>query len=132
MTGFLDRIDMRGALALIMVTSVFAMAFYLAVTHADTDIFKMMLGTIVGASLSPAITWYFGSSSGSAMKDEALAKTAQVQTQTIADQSQALAQSAPVAAMVTTTTVDPGPPATATTTTRPADQPETSKPETPP
>lgn len=120
MQPFFDRIDMRGALALIMVLSVFSMAFYLAVTHADTDIFKMMLGTIVGASLSPAITWYFGSSSGSAMKDEALAKTTAAQSDTIAATAAALAVSTP--APVTTTDVD-AKAGTATTTTAPVTAP---------
>ena len=104
MNSLLDRIDMRGALALVMVVSVMAMAFLLAVTHADSDIFKMMLGTVVGASLTPAINWYFGSSKGSAMKDEVLAKTATAQTQTIADQSAMLGNSVPATA--TTTSVD--------------------------
>jgi hypothetical protein len=119
-SAFLDRIDMRGALALVMVTSVMAMAFLLAVTHPDSDIFKMMLGTVVGASLTPAINWYFGSSSGSAMKDEALAKTATVQTATIAAQSDALANSVPASAAPTTTTSIDAKAGTAETVTAPA------------
>jgi hypothetical protein len=63
------------------------------------------------------IQWYYGSSSGSAMKDEALAKTTQAQTETIAAQSSALAASVP--AQVTTTNAGVGA-GTAETVTAPA------------
>jgi hypothetical protein len=108
---------MRGALAIVMVTGVMAMGFYLAVWHADSDIFKMMLGTVIGTSLSPAINWYFGSSSGSAMKDEALSKTATAQNQTLAAQSAALAASVPAPTTVSTVNAKEG---TAETTTSPS------------
>jgi len=117
MGSFIDRVDMRGALAIVMVTGVMAMGFYLAVCHADSDIFKMMLGTVIGTSLSPAINWYFGSSSGSAMKDEALAKTATAQNQTLAAQSAALAASVPAPTTTSTVNAKEG---TAETTTSPS------------
>ena len=121
MQPFLDRMDMRGALALIMVTSVMSMMFVLGITQPNSDIFKILMGTIVGTAFGSAMGFYFNSSSGSAMKDEALAKTATVANQTIADQSAALAQSVP--ATSTTTSVD-AKAGTAETKTEPA-APET-------
>lgn len=117
MSSFLDRLNMRDMLAFVLVLSFMSMGFLLAVRAPESDIFKMLLGGLLSTGFAGVIAWYFGSSSGSAMKDEALAKTAAVQTRTIADQSAALASSVP--ATTTTTTTDAGA-GTAETVTGPA------------
>ena len=97
MQSFLDRMDARGFLAILLLGGVMALAFLLAVKAPESDTFKILLGGLMTTGFAGVIQWYYGSSSGSAMKDEALAKTSQAQTETIAAQSQALASSAPVA-----------------------------------
>lgn len=68
-----------------------------------------------------AVGYFFGSSAGSARKDDAAAVDSLKKTE-------ALAGSAP-APVVTTTTINPGPPPTATTTTTPVEpQPKTETP----
>lgn len=57
-----------------------------------------------------AVGYFFGSSAGSAKKDDAAAADSLRKTE-------ALAGSAPVGPITTKTTLDPGPPATATTVT---------------
>lgn len=118
--SFLDRMDMRGLIAFTLVLCVMALAFLLAVTAPTSQTFNILLGGIMTVGFASVVQWYFGSSSGSAMKGEALAKTATAQTQTIADQSQALAQSVPASAAVTTTTSVDAKAGTAATVTEPA------------
>jgi len=129
MNAFLDRMNMRDMLAFVLVLAFMSMAFLLAVRAPESDIFKMLLGGLLSTGFAGVIAWYFGSSSGSAMKDEALAKTATAQTETIAKTAMAqtdtiAAQGAALAAAppptVTTTVTDPGPPPLTTTTTSPA------------
>jgi hypothetical protein len=117
MNAFLDRINMRDVLAFMLLAGVVSLAFFLAVKAPETDVFKILLGGMMTTGFAGVIQWYYGSSSGSAMKDEALAKTTQAQTETIAAQSSALAASVP--AQVTTTNVDAGA-GTAETVTAPA------------
>lgn len=122
MQSFLDRMDARGFLAILLLGGVMALAFLLAVKAPDSDTFKILLGGLMTTGFAGVIQWYYGSSSGSAMKDEAMAKTAASQTETIAKQAvatAALAATAP-AATVTTVTNDPGPPPTTTVKTEPA------------
>lgn len=97
MQAFLDRMDARSLLAIILVVCVMALAFLLAIRAPESQTFNILLGGVMTVGFASVIQWYYGSSSGSAMKDEALAKTSQAQTETIAAQSQALASSAPVA-----------------------------------
>ena len=96
MQAFLDRLDARSLLAIMLLGGVMALAFLLAIKAPDSDTFKILLGGLMTTGFAGVIQWYYGSSSGSAMKDEALAKTSAAQTETIAAQSQALANSAPV------------------------------------
>jgi hypothetical protein len=104
MQGFLDRLDARGLIAFVLILCVMALAFLLAIRSPESQTFNILLGGIMTVGFASVIQWYYGSSSGSAMKDEALANTAKSQTETIASQSVALAQSVP--APVTTTHVD--------------------------
>lgn len=104
MTALLDRLDARSLIALVMIVCVMALAFLLAIRAPESQTFNILLGGIMTVGFASVINWYYGSSSGSAMKDEALAKTSASQTETIAAQSQALASSVP--APVTTTRVD--------------------------
>jgi hypothetical protein len=117
MNAFLDRINMRDVLAFMLLAGVVSLAFFLAVKAPETDVFKILLGGMMTTGFAGVIQWYYGSSSGSAMKDEALAKTTQAQTETIAAQSSALAASVP--AQVTTTNAGVGA-GTAETVTAPA------------
>lgn len=98
-----DKFETRSLLAVMLVASVLALMFVLGVRNPESDAFKILLGGVMTVGFASVIGWYFGSSSGSAMKDEALARTSQAQTETIAAQSQALAASAP------TTPAAPGP-----------------------
>lgn len=100
----LDRFDTRSILAILLVSAVIALMFVLGVRNPESDSFKILLGGVMTVGFASVVGWYFASSSGSAMKDEALAKTTAAQTETIAAQSQALASSVP--APVTTTHVD--------------------------
>ena len=86
----LDRVDTRGILAMMLVGSVLALMFVLGIRNPESDAFKILLGGVMTVGFASVVAWYYGSSSGSAMKDEALAKTSQAQTETIAAQSQAL------------------------------------------
>lgn len=122
----LDRFDTRSILAILLVSAVIALMFVLGVRNPESDVFKILLGGVMTVGFASVVGWYFASSSGSAMKDEALAKTTAAQTETIAAQSQALASSAPIAAAgpVTTTHVD-AKAGTAETTTAPVTPPPT-------
>jgi hypothetical protein len=96
MNAFLDRLNMRDVLAFMLLAGVVSLAFFLAVRAPESDVFKILLGGMMTTGFAGVIQWYYGSSSGSAMKDEVLAKTAASQTDTIAAQSSALAASVPV------------------------------------
>ncbi len=100
----LDRLDARSLLAILLLGGVMGLAFVLVLKAPDSDTFKILLGGLMTTGFAGVIQWYYGSSSGSAMKDEALAQTAASQTATIAEQSRSLATSAPVP--TTTTSVD--------------------------
>jgi hypothetical protein len=119
---------MRDVLAFMLLAGVVSLAFFLAVRAPESDVFKILLGGMMTTGFAGVIQWYYGSSSGSAMKDEALAKTAAAQTETLAKtaaaqtetiQAQSTALAASMPAQVTTTNVDAGA-GTAETVTEPA------------
>jgi hypothetical protein len=99
--------------------AVFVAGLVLSYRMENPTLFNVALGAAIGQA-QMVISYFFGSSAGSAKKDDAQVATALKQTEVIAEQGKALATSTPV---VTTTTIDPGPPPTATTTTTPAGQP---------
>lgn len=82
---------------------VFVMALVLAFISDKALFGQLATGSLAIATL--AAQFFFGSSSGSQRKDE-----------TIAQQSAALATSAPVPPVAVTAAIDPGQPLTATTT----------------
>jgi len=100
--------------------AIFVAGLVLSYRLENPTLFNVALGAAIGQA-QMVISYFFGSSAGSKTKDDAMTATAIKQNETIADQGKALAASAPVPPVVTTTTVDPGPPATATTTTAPAE-----------
>ena len=67
------------ALALALAASFFVLLFLMltrTIPDANKDAFNILLG-MLGGSLATVMTYYFGSSSGSAKKDETLAKALQ-------------------------------------------------------
>jgi hypothetical protein len=104
----------------VLVEVIFFVALVMSFLGQDKTLLNVMCTAAI-AQAGIVANFFFGSSQGSARKDEALAATSIKQNETIAEQGKALATSAPVAApVVTTTTIDPGPPPSATTTTTPA------------
>lgn len=95
----------------IAVEGVFIAGMVMAYRLEDATLFNVALGAAIGQA-QMVVSYFYGSSAGSAKKDDALAVSA-------VEKDKLLANSVPVP-MVTTTVVDPGPPPTATTTTQPA------------
>lgn len=95
----------------VAVEGIFVVGLALAYRLQDATLFNVALGAAIGQA-QMVISYFFGSSAGSAKKDDALAVSA-------VEKDKLLANSVPVPT-ITTTTVDPGPPPTATTTTQPA------------
>ena len=69
--------DPQSFIAVILVTAMVALMFVMCF-HAvpDGDAFKMMLGGFVTVGFSSIISFYFGSSRGSAAKDDTINKIA--------------------------------------------------------
>lgn len=71
----------QALLAIIMVCSMVALAFVLVFKQApDSDIFKMLIGGFMTTGFATIINFYFGSSKGSATKDETISKITTSQT----------------------------------------------------
>ena len=68
----LSKFDTKSAIAVVLIVSMVAMAFLLAIRNPDSDIFKMLMGGLVTVGFSNVISFYFGSSSGSKAKDDTL------------------------------------------------------------
>lgn len=97
MQDILSRFNTRDVLALGLVASIIALTFVLAIRAPESDAFKVLLGALLSTGFAAIIAWYFGSSSGSAMKDQAQADVLAKQTDVLAAQSAALATSTPTA-----------------------------------
>jgi hypothetical protein len=95
----------------VAVEGVFIAGMAMAYRLQDATLFNVALGAAIGQA-QMVVSYFYGSSAGSAKKDDALAVSA-------VEKDKLLANSVPVPT-ITTTTVDPGPPPTATTTTQPA------------
>lgn len=64
--------DMPGVIALIMVAAVVILAFMLAVRDPGGDMFKFMVGGLMTVGFASIMAFYYGSSSGSKDKDNAI------------------------------------------------------------
>lgn len=97
--------------------AVFVAGLVLSYRLENPTLFNVALGAAIGQA-QMVVSYFFGSSSGSKTKDEAMVASAIKKEETTTAMAAALATSTPVPT-VTTTTIDPGPPPTATTTTTP-------------
>lgn len=64
--------DLPGAIAVIMVLSVVLLAFMLAIRDPGGDMFKFMVGGMMTVGFASIMAYYYGSSSGSKTKDDAI------------------------------------------------------------
>lgn len=64
--------DTPTIIALVMVGAIVALAFMLAARDPGGDMFKFMVGGLMTVGFASVIAFYFGSSSGSKNKDDAL------------------------------------------------------------
>lgn len=108
--------------------AVFVAGLILSYRLDNPTLFNVALGAAIGQA-QMVISYFFGSSVGSAKKDDASVASALKKEEVTAAMATALASSTPPP-VTTTTKTDPGPPPTVTTTTTPVEQP--AKTETPP
>ena len=99
---------------------VFVAGLVLAYRLENPTLFNVALGAAIGQA-QMVVSYFFGSSQGSKVKDDAMVASAIKKEETTSAMAAALATSAP-APVTTTTTIDPGPPPKATTTTTPTDK----------
>ncbi len=102
--------------------AVFVAGLVLSYRLENPTLFNVALGAAIGQA-QMVVSYFFGSSQGSKVKDDAMVASAIKKEETTTAMAAALATSAP-APVTTTTTIDPGPPPTATTTTTPVEQPK--------
>lgn len=75
-----NRLDAAVVLLLILlVAGVLAALAFVAIPDKNMTLFASLAGGIVGSSFTAYIQWRWGSSKGSAMKDQALADAAKGQ-----------------------------------------------------
>lgn len=99
--------------------AVFVAGLVLSYRLENSTLFNVALGAAIGQA-QMVVSYFFGSSQGSKVKDDAMVASAIKKEETTSAMAAALATSAP-APTVTTTTIDPGPPPSATTTTTPTE-----------
>lgn len=68
--------DMTGFISILLIVAVVALLFILAFRNPDGDMFKYMVGAVMGSGFTGIINFYLGSSQGSKDKDAAMAKIA--------------------------------------------------------
>lgn len=72
MADFLKKIDTPSFIAIALVVSVIVLAFVLAFRDPSGDMFKFMVGGLMTTGFAAIVGFYFGSSTGSKAKDDAL------------------------------------------------------------
>lgn len=69
--------DPQSFIAIVLVLSMIALVFVLAFHGApDSDMFKLVVGAFVTVGFASIVQFYFGSSKGSAAKDDTINKIA--------------------------------------------------------
>lgn len=69
----LGKLEIMPVIALILIVSFIALIFILVfMGKSDSDTFKLLVGALIGSGFTAITQYYFGSSKGSATKDDTI------------------------------------------------------------